>query len=86
MSKLPSRIHLQKKMLKILINFFEKQLFGVSSWWAEKLGIKASFVRLFFIYAAFTNAITIIIYLSMVFILKVRNHFKYRKRKSVFDL
>tara|TARA_B100000959_G_C14455627_1_gene408703 strand:- start:3 stop:224 length:222 start_codon:yes stop_codon:yes gene_type:complete len=73
-------------MFNFIRNFFDKQFFGVSSWWAEKLGIKASFVRLFFIYAAFTNAITIIVYLSMVFILKVRNHFKYRKRKSVFDL
>ena len=73
-------------MFNIIRNFFEKQFFGVSSWWAEKLGIKASFVRLFFIYAAFTNAITIIVYLSMVFILKIRKHFKYRKRKSVFDL
>ncbi len=73
-------------MLNFIRNFFDKQFFGVSSWWAEKLGIKASFVRLFFIYAAFTNAIIVVIYLSMVFILKVRNHFKYRKRKSVFDL
>ena len=73
-------------MIKILINFFEKQFFGVSSWWADKLGIKASFVRLFFIYATFTNTVTILIYLSMVFLLKIRNHFKYRKRKSVFDL
>ena len=73
-------------MLKILINFFEKQIFGVSSWWGNQLWIKASFIRLFFIYAAFTNALTILIYLSMIFLLKIRNHFKYRKRKSVFDL
>ena len=67
-------------------NIFEKQVFGVSSWWGNRLGIKASFIRLFFIYAAFTNALTILIYLSMIFLLKIRNHFKYRKRKSVFDL
>ena len=73
-------------MFHIVRNFFEKQFFGVSAWWADKLGIKASFVRLFFIYATFTNALTILIYLSMVFLLKIRNHFKYRKRKSVFDL
>jgi len=73
-------------MFNFIRIFFDKQFFGVSSWWAEKLGIKASFVRLFFIYAAFANAITIIVYLSMVFILKIRKHFKYRKRKSVFDL
>jgi len=73
-------------MINLFRNFFEKQIFGVSSWWGNRLGIKASFVRLFFIYAAFTNALTILIYLSMIFLLKLRNHFKYRKRKSVFDL
>ena len=73
-----------------MINFFrnsvEKRIFGVSAWWGNRLGVRPSFIRLFFIYAAFTNTITVIVYLIMVFILKVRNHFKYRKRKSVFDL
>ena len=73
-------------MINFLRNFFEKQFFGVSSWWGNRLGIRASFIRLFFIYAAFTNAIPILIYLFMIFLLKIRNHFKYRKRKSVFDL
>lgn len=73
-------------MINFFRNIFEKQVFGISSWWGNRLGIKASFIRLFFIYAAFTNAITILIYLSMIFLLKIRNHFKYRKRKSVFDL
>lgn len=73
-------------MINFLRNFFEKKFFGVSSWWGNRLGIRASFIRLFFIYAAFTNAITILIYLLMIFLLKIRNHFKYRKRKSVFDL
>ena len=73
-------------MINFFRNFFEKQIFGVSSWWGNRLGVKASFIRLFFIYAAFTNALTILIYLSMIFLLKIRNHFKYRKRKSVFDL
>jgi len=73
-------------MINFFRNIFTKQFFGVSSWWGNRLGIKASFIRLFFIYAAFTNTLTILIYLSMIFLLKVRNHFKYRKRKSVFDL
>ena len=73
-------------MINFFRNIFEKQVFGVSSWWGNRLGIKASFIRLFFIYAAFTNAITILIYLSMIFLLKIRYHFKYKKRKSVFDL
>ena len=73
-------------MINFFRNIFEKQVFGVSSWWGNRLGIKASFIRLFFIYAAFTNAFTILIYLVMIFLLKLRYHFKYRKLKSVFDL
>ena len=73
-------------MINLLDNFFKKKFFGVSSWWANRLGIKVSFIRLFFIYAAFTHVASILIYLIMIFILKLRNHFKYRKRKSVFDL
>jgi len=76
----------EEEMVNFLRNLFEKQMFGVSSWWGNRLGIKASFIRLFFIYASFTNALTILIYLFMIFLLKLRNHFKYRKRKSVFDL
>ena len=70
------------KLFKLIL---EKHFFGVSSWWGSKLGLKSSLVRLFFIYGAFANNFTILIYLIMVFILKIRNHFKY-KRKSVFDL
>ena len=73
-------------MLTVLRNFLEKTFFGVSTWWGSKLGIKPSFIRLFFIYAAFANALTIFIYLSMVFILRLRLLIKFRKRKSVFDL
>ena len=73
-------------MINFFRSIFDKKIFGVSSWWGDKLGLKASFIRLFFIYATFTNAITILIYLGMIFLLKVRHHFKYKKRKSVFDL
>ena len=73
-------------MINLFRNIFEKQIFGVSSWWGDRIGVKASFIRLFFIYATFTNALTILLYLIMMFILKIRYHFKYRKRKSVFDL
>jgi phage shock protein PspC (stress-responsive transcriptional regulator) len=73
-------------MINFFRSIFDKKVFGVSSWWGNRLGIKASFIRLFFIYAAFTNVLTILIYLAMIFLLKIRYHFKYRKRKSVFDL
>ena len=73
-------------MITILRNFLEKNFFGVSSWWGLKLGVKPSFIRLFFIYAAFANAFTIFIYITMVFILRFWNMLKFKKRKSVFDL
>ena len=69
-------------LFKIL---FKKHFFGVSSWWGSRLGVKSSIIRLFFIYGTFVNTFTILIYLIMVFVLKTRNHFKY-KRRSVFDL
>jgi len=71
--------------MKLFKLIFEKHFFGVSSWWGARLGVKTSLIRLFFIYGAFANNLTIFIYLIMVFILKIRNHIKY-KRKSVFDL
>jgi len=73
-------------MISFFRNILERNIFGVSSWWGKRLGIKSSFVRLFFIYSAFANAITILIYLVMIFLLKMRHHFKYKRRNSVFDL
>lgn len=73
-------------MIKFFKHIFEKQFFGVSAWWANKLGIKPSFVRLFFIYLSFVSYGIPLLYLVMIFLLRVRNHFKYRKRPSVFDL
>ena len=57
--------------MKSLFNFLEKQFFGVSAWWASKLGLKPSFVRLFFIYLSFVNFGIPLIYLSMVFLLEL---------------
>lgn len=73
-------------MLSSIFHFFQKQFFGVSAWWGSILGIKPSYVRLFFIYFSFVSFGTPLVYLMMVFLLRIRNHFKYRKRPSVFDL
>ena len=72
-------------MKRNFLFFLDKPIFGVSSWWGNRLQIRSSFIRLFFIYAIFVNGFTIGVYLLMLFVLKVRNHFKYQ-RKSVFDL
>ena len=67
-------------MINFFRNFLERNFFGVCSWFASKLGIKVSFIRLFFIYATFTSTITIFIFLVMIFILKLRYYFKYKNR------
>ncbi|MDQ3192265.1 MAG: PspC domain-containing protein [Bacteroidota bacterium] len=71
-------------------SYFEKQAFGVCAWWGEKLGIKTSSIRLFFIYLSFfTVGSPIIIYLAMAFILENKSYFKLkfrRNRTSIWDL
>ncbi len=66
--------------------FFEIKIFGVSEWWAEKLNIKTSQVRLFFIYLSFlTFGSPVIVYLVMAFILKNKEWFKFR-RSTIWEL
>lgn len=73
--------------------FFEKQAFGVCEWWGDKLGIKTSRIRLFFIYLSFfTFGSPIIFYLIMAFILENKDYLKSifflhpRRNRSVWDL
>ena len=40
-------------MTKKILDIFEKQAFGVFTWWGEKLGIKSQSIRLFFIYLSY---------------------------------
>lgn len=66
--------------------FFEKHGFEVSSRFAEKLGMRAKNVRLFFIYISFaTLGISFALYLTLAFLLKLKD-LVYTKRTSVFDL
>ncbi len=74
-------------MITRIQNFFERQAFGVCEWWGEKLGLKTSRIRLFFIYASFlTLGSPLLIYLGMAFILEHKYFFKFRKRNTVWDL
>ena len=68
--------------------FFEMRSFGVSEWWARKLGIRSSQVRLFFIYTSFIAlGSPIIIYLIMGWILENKHYFKLAKKKtSIWEL
>ena len=74
-------------MVNQILSFFEKYAFGVCSWWGEKLQLKTSRIRMFFIYLSFlTFGSPIFIYLIMAFILEHKEYFKLQKRKSVWDI
>ena len=76
-------------MLKLVYDirhYFEKHGFYVSSRFADRLGIRAKNVRLFFIYLSFaTVGLGFAVYISMAFLLHLKDLF-YTKRSSVFDL
>jgi hypothetical protein len=66
--------------------FFEKHGFHVSSRLADKLGMRASSVRIFFIYISFvTVGLGFGVYLTLAFWIKLKDLIK-GKRSSVFDL
>lgn len=66
--------------------FFEKHGFHVSSRLADKLGMRANSVRLFFIYISFvTVGLGFGVYLTIAFWIKLKDLIR-AKRTSVFDL
>lgn len=74
------------QMIHSLRNLFERHGFRVSSRLADRLGMRTSNVRLFFIYFSFaTVGISFVLYLMLAFLLKLKDMF-YTKRSSVFDL
>ena len=74
------------KFIHSVRHFFERYGFAVSSRFADKLGIRATNVRLFFIYISFvTVGLWFGLYLTMAFLLRLKDMI-YTKRSSVFDL
>lgn len=74
-------------MINKISAYFEKQTFGVCAWWGDKLQLKSSRIRMFFIYLSFlTFGSPVFIYLIMAFILEHKEYFKLKKRKSVWDV
>lgn len=72
-------------MLKLKF-FFEKHGFHVSSRLADALGMRASSVRLFFIYiSCVTVGLGFAIYLTLAFWIRLKDLIR-AKRTSVFDL
>ncbi|CAM1347383.1 MULTISPECIES: PspC domain-containing protein [Tenacibaculum] len=67
-------------------HFFERNGFYVSSRLADRLGMRAVNVRLFFIYISFvTIGLSFGLYLTLAFLLRLKDMI-YTKRTSVFDL
>ncbi len=74
------------KFIHSIRHFFEIRGFDVSSRFADKLGMRATNVRLFFIYISFvTVGLSFGIYLTLAFLLRLKD-MVYTKRTSVFDL
>lgn len=74
------------KAIYSLRHYLEKRGFYVSSRLADRLGMRAKSVRLFFIYVSFaTFGVGFALYLTMAFLLKLKDLVN-TKRTSVFDL
>lgn len=75
-----------KKQIEKLRFFLERRGFYVSSRLADRLGIRAKWVRLFFIYSSFaTFGMGFVAYLILAFWLRLKDLVS-TKRSSVFDL
>lgn len=56
-------------------DYIEKYCFGVCVWLGQKMGVRASVVRLYFIYVSFvTVGSPVIIYLFLAFWLKIKKY------------
>ena len=74
------------KLIHSIRHYFERHGFDVSSRFADRLGMRATNVRLFFIYISFvTVGLSFGVYLTLAFLLKLKDMI-YTKRSSVFDL
>lgn len=76
-------------MIDKIRDILELQLFGVCTKIGDKLGIRTSIIRLYFIYLSFfTFGSPIIIYLILAFLNENRNYFKLKRnnKTSIWDL
>lgn len=66
--------------------FFEKHGFEVCARLGDRMGIKASRIRLFFVYASFmTMGSPLIVYFALAFVMQIKDYI-HSRRTSVFDL
>ena len=75
-----------KSIVHSVRHFFERHGFGVFARLADRLGMRAKNVRIYFIYVTFfTVGLSFGFYLTFAFLLKLKD-MVYTKRSSVFDL
>jgi phage shock protein PspC (stress-responsive transcriptional regulator) len=75
-----------KNFIHSVRHFFERHGFGVFTRLADRLGIRAKNVRIYFIYVTFfTVGLSFGFYLTFAFLIKLKDLI-YTKRSSVFDL
>ena len=73
-------------LIETIKDFFERQAFGVCTTIGERLQMRSSVIRLFFIYTSFlTIGSPIILYMILAFWIKMKSYVKSR-RSSVWDL
>ncbi|WP_297766575.1 PspC domain-containing protein, partial [uncultured Muriicola sp.] len=74
-------LYILAKVIAIMMNYFkdivEKSVFGVCQFLGDKIGIKTSRVRLYFIYLSFvTMGSPVIIYLFLAFWLNLKKYLR----------
>lgn len=73
-------------IVETMKGYFERQAFGVCTFLGERLSMRTSVIRLFFIYTSFlTVGSPLIIYMVLAFWLKMKAYVGNR-RTSVWDL
>jgi phage shock protein C len=78
-----------KRFFQKVVFFFELQSYGVCEWWARKLGISSTKVRLGFIYFSFIAlGSPVVVYLIMAWILEHKHYFKLKskRKRSIWEL
>ncbi len=77
------------RLIQKILFFFEMRSYGVCTWWARKLGISTSKVRIGFIYGSFIAlGSPLFIYFAMAWILEHKHYFKLQasRKKSIWEL
>lgn len=73
-------------MFQQVVTFFEKRSFGVCTYFAERLNISISKIRLFFIYSSFLAVgFPIVFYILAALVLDVRHYIK-KIRMRIWDV